>query len=331
MQDPNRHGSRTALVAKVALAACLACFGTIALAQQFPSHPVTIIVPFPAGGGADMFARAIAPKLAAEFGKPMIVENRTGATGNIGAEAVARSAPDGHTILYTSSSIALSTLAHTNSTFDPLRDLEPITMTARIPYVLVVHPSVAAHSVGELIALAREKPSALNFSSGGPGSSLHLPMELLRLKTGIDINHVPYRGASPAQLAVIAGEVQMAFLVPPLVLAHVRAGRMRALAVSSATRSPLLPDLPTLQEAGVPGYEAMQWHGVFAPAKTPAPILATLYAAIDRALDAPDMKDRFAAEGADKVSSAPAEFARALRADIDRWADVARRAKLTLQ
>ena len=314
---------------KFALAACLASVTAHVWAEA--SRPLTIVVPFPPGGGTDIFARAIAPKLAARAGKPVIVENRTGAAGNIGADTVVRAAPDGNTILYTSSSIALSALSRPKPAFDPLRDLAPVSMTALIPLVLVVHPSVPANNVGELIALARRSPGALNFSSAGPGSAMHLCLELLRIKTNIDLNHIPYRGAAPAQVAVIAGEAQVSFLVPPLVLGHLKSGKLRALAISSAKRSPLVPDLPTLEEAGVAGYEALQWHGVFAPAKTPTSVIERLNAEVARALDSPDMQEHFAAEGAEKVSISPDQFARFLRGEVEKWAGVMKTAGISLE
>src|SRR6267142_277613 len=294
---------------RLTVAACLILFGAASRGEDFPSRQITIVVPFPAGGGTDLFARAIGQKLSTAFAKPVIVDNRTGATGNIGAEAVTRSAPDGHTLLYTSSAIALSTVVSSKLAFDPQRDLAPVSMTLSFPMVLVVHPSLPAHNVEELLGLARSKPGTLNFSTGGPGSSLHLPMELLKLRTKIDVYHVPYRGGAPAQAALLSGDVQMAFLVPLLVQGHLKAGTMRALAVSSRVRSPIFPEVPTLQEAGITDFEALQWHGFFVPVKTPPSIVDRLYREIIKALAAPDMKERFAAEGAERVGSTPAQFA----------------------
>jgi len=309
--------------ARLLAAACLLSSGA-SWAQEFPSRPITIVVPFPPGGGTDIFARAIGHKLSSAFAKPVVVENRTGATGNIGAEAVARSTADGHTLLYTSASIALSTLASSKPGFEPQRDLAPVSMTVSIPYVLVVHPSVPARQMSDLIELARARPGALNFASGGPGSSLHLAMELLKLQAQIDLHHVPYRGGAPAQTALLGGEVDMAFLVPPLVHGHVKTGSLRALAVSSTVRSPMFPEVPTLHEAGITGYEALQWHGFFVPAKTPAPVVDRLYREIVTALAAPEMAKRLAAEGASVVGSTPAQFATFFRAEIDKWSEVIR-------
>jgi tripartite-type tricarboxylate transporter receptor subunit TctC len=313
-----------ARTAKLLAAACLLSLGAEGWAQEFPSRPITIVVPFPPGGGTDLFARAIGHKLSSGFAKPVVVENRTGASGNIGAEAVARSTADGHTLLYTSASIALSTLAHAMPGFEPQRDLAPVSMTVSIPCVLVVHPSVPARRVRELIELAKARPGALNYGSGGRGSLLHLAMELLRLQAQIDLHHVPYRGAAPAQAALLGGEVDTAFLVPSLVQGHVKTGRLRALAVSSTARSPMLAEVPTLQEAGITGYEALQWHGLFAPAKTPAPVVDRLYREVVTALSAPDMAERVAAEGASIVGSTPAKFAVFFRAEAGKWSEVIR-------
>ncbi len=310
--------------AKLLAAACLVSLGAGGWAQEFPSRPITIVVPFPPGGGTDIFARAIGHKLSSAVAKPVVVENRAGATGNIGAEAVARSTADGHTLLYTSAAIALSTLAYSKPGFEPQRDLAPVSMTVSIPYVLVVHPSVPARRMSDLIELARARPGALNFGSAGPGSSLHLAMELLKLQAQIDLHHVPYRGSAPAQTALLGGEVDTAFLVPPLVQGHLKTGSLRALAVSSRARAPMFPELPTLQEAGISGYEALQWHGFFVPAKTPAPVVDRLYHEVATALAAPDMAERLAAEGASVVGSTPAQFAAFFRAEVGKWSEVVR-------
>ena len=307
---------------RLAAACCLVSLGV--QAQEFPSRPISIVVPFPPGGGTDIFARAIGHKLSSAFARPVVVENRAGASGNIGAEAVARSTADGHTLLYTSASIALSPLAYSRPDFEPQRDLVPVSMTVSIPYVLVVHPSVPARRMSDLIELARARPGALNFGSAGPGSSLHLAMELLKLQAKIDLHYVPYRGAAPAQSALLGGEVDMAFLVPSLVRGHVKTGSLRALAVSSTARSPMFSEVPTLQEAGITGYEALQWHGFFVPAKTPSTVIDRLYREIAAALAAPDMAERLAAEGASLVGSTPAQFAAFFRAEAGKWSEVIR-------
>jgi tripartite-type tricarboxylate transporter receptor subunit TctC len=310
---------------KLLVGAVLVFFGAAAWAQEFPSRQITIIVPFPAGGGNDTFARLIGQKLSTAFGRIVIVDNRSGASGNIGTEAVVRSAPDGHTLLYTTSAIALSSVLFSKLAFDPQRDLAPVSMTASIPLVLVTHPSLPVRSVKELLALAKAKPGALSYGSSGMGTTGHLAMELLKLKTGINANHVPYRGAAPAQIALLGGELQFTFLVIPLVQGHLKSGKMRALGISTRTRSSVLPDVPTLQEAGVADYEALQWHGFFAPAKTPLPIVERLHREIVKALAAPEMKERFATEGAEIVGSAPKEFATFFQAEVTKWTDVLKR------
>ena len=319
-----RKPGTIARTAKLLAAACLVSLASQGWAQEFPSRPITIVVPFPPGGGTDIFARAIAHKLTGAFARPVVIANRTGASGNIGAEAVARSTADGHTLLYTSASIALNTLAYGRPGFEPQRDLAPVSMTVSIPCVLVVHPSVPARRVSDLIELAKARPGALNYASGGRGSLLHLAMELLRLQARIELHHVPYRGAAPAQAALLGGEVDTAFLVPSLVQGHLKTGSLRALAISSTARSPMFAEVPTLQEAGITGYEALQWHGLFAPAKTPAPVVDRLYREVARALAAPDMAERLAAEGASLVGSTPAQFAAFFRAEVGKWAEVVR-------
>lgn len=310
---------------KLLVAAVLVFFEAAGWAQDFPSRQITIIVPFPAGGGNDTFGRLIGQKLSTAFGRAVIVDNRPGASGNIGTEAVVRSAPDGHTLLYAASAIATSVALYSKLAFDPQRDLAPVSMTALIPLVLVTHPSLPVRSVKGLLALAKSKPGALSYSSGGAASSGHLATELLKLKTGIDANHVPYRGSAPAQIALLGGEVQFAFLVIPLVRGHLKSGKMRALGISTRTRSSVLPDVPTLHEAGVADYEALQWHGFFAPGKTPLPIVERLHGEIVKALAAPEMKERFATEGAEIVGSAPKEFATFFQAEVTKWTDVLRR------
>jgi tripartite-type tricarboxylate transporter receptor subunit TctC len=310
---------------KLLVGAVLVFFGAADWAQDFPSRQITIIVPFPAGAGTDTFARLIGQKLSTAFGRIVIVDNRGGASGNIGTEAVVRSAPDGHTLLYTSASIALSSVLFSKLAFDPRRDLAPVSMTELIPLVLVTHPSLPVRSVKELLALAKSKPGALSYGSAGTASTGHIAMELLKLKTRIDANHVPYRGQAPVLTALLGGEVQFAFLVIPLVQGHLKSGKLRALGISARTRSSVLTDIPTLHEAGVADYEALQWHGFFAPAKTPQPIVERLHGEIVKALAAPEMKGRFASEGAEIVGSSPKEFATFFQAEVTKWTDVLKR------
>jgi tripartite-type tricarboxylate transporter receptor subunit TctC len=289
-------------------------------AQAYPAKNITLVIPYPAGGGTDLFGRVIALDLSKQFDRQIVVDNRSGANGNIGAEAVAKSAPDGYTLLYTASPIAVSRVLSKNVRFDAQRDLRPISMTISIPLVLVVHPSLPVRNVKELIALAKAQPGVLTYSSSGPGASGHFTMELLNFAAGISTRHVPYRGAAPALTSVLSGETQMAFLVPPLVQPHLAGGKLHPLAVSSRTRSPILPNIPTMQEQGVRGFEALQWHGFFAPAAVPD--------AIVKALASPEVKARLAAEGASVVGSSPAEFAAFFQKEIAKWTEIAKRANI---
>lgn len=301
-----------------------------ATAQDHRSKNLTLIVPFPAGGGTDQFARAIGAQLGIHFARHVVVENRTGASGNIGAEAVVRAPADGNTLLYTASTLALSRAVYSKLSFDAARDLAPITMSASIPQILAVHPSLPARSVRELVAISKRPDAMLAFSSGGAGSAGHFAMELLRLRTGAPILHVPYRGAAPAMTALVGGEVGLSFLVPPVVQAHLKTGRLRAIGISTRKRSSTLPDVATLSEQGVDEFEALQWHGVFAPAKTPPKVLEDLQSAILGALQSPEVRKHLAAEGAEVVGSSPAQFSAFFRAEIEKWADVARRARLQI-
>ena len=233
--------------------------------KRTPSRTSLLVVPYPPGGGTDLFARVIAQDLAKQFDKQIVVDNRSGANGNIGAEFVTKAPPDGYTLLYTASPIAVSRVLSKVVRFDAQRDLRPISMTISIPLVLAVHPSLPVRNIKELVALAKAKPGTLTYSSSGPGASGHFTMELLNFATGIDTRHVPYRGAAPALTSVLSGETQMAFLVPPLVQSQAASGKLRAIAVSSRARSPVLPNVPTAQEQGLRDFEALQWHGFFAP------------------------------------------------------------------
>lgn len=295
-------------------------------AQTYPVKNILVVVPYPPGGGTDLFGRVIAQDLAKQFEKQIVVDNRSGANGNIGAEFVAKAAPDGYTLLYTASPIAVSRVLSKVVRFDAQRDLQPISMTISIPLVLAVHPSMPVRNIKELVALAKAKPGTLTYSSSGPGASGHFTMELLNFATGIDTRHVPYRGAAPALTSVISGETQMAFLVPPLVQPQATAGKLRAIAVSSRTRSPVLPDVPTAREQGLRDFEALQWHGFFAPAGMAEGIVKVLHGAVVKGLGSAEVKSRLAAEGATVVGSSPAEFAAFLQKEIEKWTDIAKRA-----
>ena len=255
----------------------------------------------------------------------MVTDKRAGPSGNIAAELVARAPADGYTVLFTNSSLSISPALYGKLAFDPVRDLVPISMASSYPFVLATHPSLPVRDVREFIALVKAKPEALGYSSAGAGTMSHMAMELMALRTGVRITHLPYKGAAPAAVALMSGEAQACFLVMPVAQVQINAGKIRGLGVAAKTRSRVLPNLPTMEEAGVPGHEALQWNGLFAPARTPPAVLERLYRETVKAVGAPEVKQRFEAEGADPVGSSPAEFSAFFRSEAQKWADVARR------
>jgi tripartite-type tricarboxylate transporter receptor subunit TctC len=294
-------------------------------AQEYPSKPVRLILPFPAGGGSDLIARVTAQKLAPLLGQSALVDNRAGASGNIAAELVAKAPADGYTLLFGNSSLAMSPAVFKKLAYDPVKDLLPISMVSSYPFVLVVHPSLPARNVRELVALAKARPDALVYSSAGPGTMSHFAMELLRLRTGTKVTHSPYKGAAPATIAIVGGEAQLGFLVLPVAQVQIKAGKLRGLGVAAAKRYDVIRDVPTMREAGVDRHEALQWNGLFAPARTPQPVLDRLYRDVVKALTDPELKQRFEAEGATPVGSTPAEFASFFKVEAEKWADVAQK------
>ena len=308
---------------KLAAAVLLAAAGS-APAQSYPVKPVRIVVPYPPGGGNDIVVRAIGPRLAERLGQPVVIDNRGGATGIIGTETVAHSAPDGYTLL-SHTNAGLVILPHLNPKlpYDPIRDFAPITLVASQPYVLVVHPRLPATTVAQLVALAKSRPGDLNYSTSGKGSSTHMASALFCRMAGVDMVHVPYKGSGPAVADLIAGQVQLRFSSIPPALPHVKSGRLRALAVSSAKRFSLLPDLPAVAET-VPGFEVDSWYGFLAPARTPAAILQKLNTEIAAALKDPEVKARLEASGAEAVGSSSARFGEVIRAELKRWAPIVR-------
>jgi tripartite-type tricarboxylate transporter receptor subunit TctC len=284
-----------------------------------------MVVPFPAGGGSDLIARVTAQKLSAALGQQMVVDNRAGASGNIAAELVAKAPADGYTLMFANSSLAISPALYQKLPFDPVKDLIPISMVSSYPFVLTVHPALPVRNVKELVALAKAKPGALAYASAGAGTMSHLAMEQLALRTGIKLTHLPYKGAAPATVGLLSGEAQLAFIVMPVAQVQINAAKLRGLGVAAKTRSAVLPQMPTMQEAGVAGNEALQWNGLFAPAKTPQAILDRLHREVVQALATAEVKQRFADEGADPVGSTPSEFAAFFRSEAQKWADVAKR------
>jgi tripartite-type tricarboxylate transporter receptor subunit TctC len=298
-----------------------------ALAQQpYPTKPIRMISPFAPGGGNDILCRTIAQKLTENVKQQIIVENRPGANGIIGTEAAARSAPDGYTIVLVPSGHAVNASLHRKLPYDSIKDFTPITLVGESPLILAVHPSVPARNVKGLVALARARPEQLTYGSAGIGSSGHLGGALFETLTGTKMVHVPYKGMAIAISDVMGGQVSMVFGTSLSVMPHARSGRLRALATTGAQRSPALPDLPTVAEAGVPGYEAGLWYGFLGPARLPPEIVRRLNAEIVAVLKLADIRDRLASQGVDAQPSTPEEFARLLAADFDRWAKVVQRA-----
>ncbi|HEY2338309.1 MAG TPA: tripartite tricarboxylate transporter substrate binding protein [Burkholderiales bacterium] len=306
---------------KVVLSAVLALAAAAAAAQGYPARPVRMLVGFTPGGGTDINARLLAPKLSEYLGQPFVVENRPGATTNVATEMVAKAAPDGLTLLFTTSALAINASLYKNLGYDALRDLAPVSVLCESPNLLVMNPAVPAKDVGELLALARAKPGALNYSSAGAGTSQHLAGELFKARTHTDIVHVPYKGTSPSLTAVVSGEVQFSFANVPAILGHVRSGRLRPLAVVGAKRSALMPEVPTMKEAGVDGVEMPVWYALLAPAGTPREIIDALNAAVVRATHDADFRKRLQEQGTDPVANTPEEFAKMLREDIARYAE----------
>lgn len=302
------------------------------IASTYPTRPIRLVVPFPPGGPADVLARVVGDKLGAAMGKPVVVENRAGAGGNIGMELVAKAAPDGYTlVLAPAGNLTVNPSLYRNVPYDVAKDFAPVTVIAAVPNVLVVHPSVPAHNVSELIAYARANPGKLNFSSPGAGSGAHLAGELFKSMTKTDMVHVPFTGIAPAVTAVVSGDVQLMFAGAPSVLQHVRAGKLNALGVASLKRIATAPDLPTLAESGLPGFDVTSWYSIVAPAATPAEIINRLHDEIAKALREADVREKLAGLGAEPVANTPAEFAAMIRTEGAKWGEIVRSAKITIE
>lgn len=311
-------------IAFIVALACLPAFPSGA--QEYPARQIRLVLPFPAGGGSDIIARVVAQKLTVSLGQPVIVDNRAGASGNIAAEIVAKSAPDGYTLLFGNSSLSISPAVFKKLNYDPVKELMPISMASSYPFALAAHPSLPVRNVKDLVALAKAKPDALAYASAGAGTMSHMAMELLRLRTGgLQLQHLPYKGAAPASVSLISGETQIAFLVMPVAAVQVKAGKLRGLGVAAPERSSALPEMPTMREAGIAGHEAVQWNGFFAPARTPQPVIDRLHREVAKAVHLPDVRQRFEAEGATPSGNSPSEFAAFYRVEAEKWADVARR------
>lgn len=293
--------------------------------QAYPTKPIRMICPFPPGGTTDVVARLVAQKLTEAWGQQVVVDNRPGAGGIIGTEIVAKAAPDGYTVLLGSiTTHAVNPALYKKLNFDPVKDFAPVSLVVSSPQLLAVHPSVAAKSVKELIALAKAKPGQLNYASAGTGTSPHLTFELFKSMAGIDVVHVPYKGTGPAITDLIGGQVQMMITGVVALMPHVKSGKLRGLGVTSAKRVAALPDLSTIIESGIPGFDVSSWFGVFLPGGTPKPIIAKMNAEIRKILEVPEVRQRLIGQGADPASNTPEEFAAYVKAEMARWGKVVR-------
>jgi tripartite-type tricarboxylate transporter receptor subunit TctC len=291
-------------------------------AQTYPSRPIRFIVPFPPGGGNDIVGRIVAQPLSEALGVPVVVDNRGGAGGTLGTDIAAKAPPDGHTLLVNNISLAVNATLFAKLPYDTLKDLAPVTLLGRQPNIMVVHPAVPAGSVRELLALAKAKPGSLNYGSGGMGTASHLAAELLKLMTGTEMVHVPYKGLGPALTDLLGGRVQLILSTLASALPHVKAGKLRALAVTTAQRSTFFPELPTMEEAGVAGYEFSTWYGLLVPARTPRPVIERLNAETGKLLRSAAIREPFAAQGLEATPGTPAEFAAYLRSEVEKWGRV---------
>jgi len=313
-------------VHRIFAAVALASLAAVAQAQAWPSKPIKWVVPFAPGGTTDILARTVGEKLAVALGQPVIIENKPGAGGGVGAEFTAKSAPDGYTIMGgTISTHAINASLYKSLPYDPVKDFVAITLIARVPNMLVINPSVPAKDVKELIALLKANPGKYSFASSGNGTSQHLSGELFKSMSGTDMQHIPYKGSPPALQDVVGGQVAMTFDNITTALPLAKAGKLRALAVTTAKRSSVAPEVPTLAESGLPGFEVGSWQGVFAPAGTPPEIVKRLNAEIVKALNMPDVREKLSGLGAEIVADSPEEFSALVKAEVAKWADVVKK------
>jgi tripartite-type tricarboxylate transporter receptor subunit TctC len=301
------------------LSALLTCVVASAAAQDYPNRPVRMVVPYAAGGGVDIVARAVSQELAKGIGQPVIVENRTGAGSNIGSDFVAKAAPDGYTLLMASPANAINMSLYRKMPYDTQRDLAPVALVGAVPSVLVVNPALPAKTVAELVALAKEKPGSLNYGSGGSGTSEHLSAEMFKSLAAIDLVHVPYKGGANAMTDVISGQLSLMFTNMLGAMPHIRSGKLKAIAIADSRRSPSLPEVPTFAEAGFKDFEVLVWWGVMAPARTPAPVVTYLNREIVAALGAPELRERLDGMGARIIGGTPEQFGAFVAAEIVRW------------
>jgi len=293
--------------------------------DAWPSKPMRMILPFPPGGGTDILGRLIADRLSASLGQPVVTENRGGAGGNVGAEAAAKSAPDGYTLVLVAPSLAISPTLYSRLNYDPVKDLAPISLVATVPNVMVTQPSMPGE-LKEFIATVKAKPGALNFGSGGAGTSNHLAGELFNLVAGTRLVHIPYKGVNLAMQDVLSGNVHLVFIGIPAAAPHIKAGKLRALAVVAPQRSPALPEVPTVAEAGLPDFEVTTWYGILAPAGTPRNVITRVNGELVKIMHAPELREKLAATGTDPLTSTPEEFAAYIKREITKWGEVIRKA-----
>jgi tripartite-type tricarboxylate transporter receptor subunit TctC len=322
---------RRAMLCAAAATAVLLATPLPALSQAWPNKPIKLIVPFPPGGGTDTFARPLAQKLAAQLGQSVVIDNRGGAGGNIGATAAAKSAPDGYTFLLGAVHHTVAMTVYKTPGFDVEKDLMPITGVAYVPDVLVINSKLPATNVRELITYAKANPARMNYGSSGNGTTRHLAGEIFNRMTGTAITHIPYKGSGPAMTGLIGGEVQLIFEGLGSAATHIRANSIRALAVTSPKRSPAFPDIPTMAEAGVPGFESQSWYGMWAPAGTSPEIVRRMHAEVVKALASPDLAATWAAQGADAGGESPEQFGRFIRSEVEKWGKVARDLKISAE
>ncbi len=313
--------------AVVIVSVVLAAMPSLATAQAYPAKPIRWISPWPAGGANDIFSRAIGQKIGESLGQQVLVDNRPGAAGTIGTDIAAKAPADGYTLVMGSSPThAIAPALYPALPYDPLRDFSAVTLVGSVPNVLVLHPSVPAKTVKEFIAVAKARPGKLNFASTGNGTSQHLSAELFKFMAGLDMVHIPYKGTAPALTELVAGQVDLAFENMPALIPHIQAGRLRALAVTTTKRSAVMPELPTIAEAALPGYDASVWFGVFAPAGTPRPVVDRLHGEILKALQTQDLKSRMVAMGTDVSGIGPDDFSAYVRKEIPKWANLVKAA-----
>ncbi|QJR12885.1 hypothetical protein DSM104443_03979 [Usitatibacter rugosus] len=319
----------TRFLARIAASLALAAFSSVVLAQAWPNRPVKMIIPFPPGGGTDILARPLAQKLSEKWGQPVVIDNRGGAGGTIGAKAAADAPADGYTLLFGLLGVnAIAQSLYANAGFDSSKDFSAITMVANTTNILVVHPSVPANTVQELIAYAKANPGKLNYATPGNGTPSHLATEIFNKMAGVQITHVPYKGSGPAMADMLSGQVQVWIANAPPMLPYVKSGKLRALATTSAKRSPFLPDIPTLDESGLKGYEADTWFGLFAPVKTPKAVLDKIHADVVEALRSKEIQDVYAQQGAEVIADSSESFTKRLNADIAKWKQIVADLKL---